>query len=271
MTAEELILDEFGRYYLGDELRVDDAFVNRIPVLAAASATRLARKSGATRESVVTVLRAMRDDRAHPLHREIGEQTLMWWVDDDNSWLQFQRLVDRIIESLGSDSSIRADRPANEQPAPALAVRRVVYDYGSAYVPTAHLGRLILTFDGETGTVDLTQEKGETRRAWRANLPLATWINLISTLQSSGFPKPPTSVEPPVPGSLPTKISWERDGQIESFAIAGTTTEYSDVTRIVWSILYQMVPGMLRGKPSDRVFPNTDIESPVEITTAVSS
>jgi hypothetical protein len=177
--------------------------------------------------------------------------------DDSIDW----DLVRRMLE--GTDLV-----PSDETSLVAtLGVRKVIYDYGSATNPTAYFGRIVITFNGETGLVNLVQEHGTKRRAWQAILPAETWRNLIGTLHRYGFPKAPTILEPPVPGSLSKTISWERRGQTESLTIAGRTPEYSDVNRIVWSVVSQIVPGMLRGNPSDWEFPATRIEGPHEIET----
>lgn len=145
------------------------------------------------------------------------------------------------------------------------AVRKVTYDYGTPDAPEARFGRIVLTFDGVAGTVELVQEQANAVRAWQAVLPPATWQNLIATMQRYDFPKPPVIVEPPRPGSLGKTISWDRGGRIESVAILGRTPDYSDVNRIVWSVVAQLVPDMLSDNPRDWEFPNTLVEAPREV------
>jgi hypothetical protein len=100
VTPQEIILDEFGCHYLGDELQVGNDFASRIPAMASASAKRLARKSGGELDKTITLLGDLRRDRAHPLLGTIGEQTLLWWADDAKAWELFGELVDAIIAEL---------------------------------------------------------------------------------------------------------------------------------------------------------------------------
>ncbi len=262
VTPQDILLDEFGCYYLGDEVRIDDAFEKQIPELAAASAKRLRKKSESSCESLALLLAAMRNDRNHPIVQQIGEQSLMWWADDDKAWHLFQQLVGEIIDRLSASGCSQASATSKPE---ALDVRKVVYDYGEANVPGAYLGRLVLTFDRDTSTVDLVQEHGDMVRGWRATLPSETWSKLIETLHRYEFPRPPTDVEPPVPGSISKTISWERQGQIESLTISGRTSDYSDVNRIVWSVVAQMVPGLLRGQPQNWDFPVTTVGTSIEL------
>ena len=103
MTAQEIVLKEFGCYYLGDEIASvgSDFAANEVPRLAAQSVKRMARKAGADgRAPLVELLDALRADRQHPLHHRIAESTLIWWTDDDESWASFQALVTAMIAGL---------------------------------------------------------------------------------------------------------------------------------------------------------------------------
>jgi hypothetical protein len=125
------------------------------------------------------------------------------------------------------------------------------------------LGRVVLTFNGEIGMVDLVQERGTKLRGWRATLPSETWNNLILTLHRYEFPKRATLLEPPVPGSISKTISWQRRGQLESVEVIGRSLDYADVNRIVWNVVAQMAPGVLSAMPPP--FPGSRIEMPMEL------
>jgi hypothetical protein len=99
VSDRDIILDELGRHYLGDELRLDATFADAIPSMAAASAARIAEMSRDL-ASVIGLLRELRADRAHPLLATIGEQTLLWWHEDDAAWRLFGRLIDEIVANL---------------------------------------------------------------------------------------------------------------------------------------------------------------------------
>ena len=177
-------------------------------------------------------------------------------IDDSIDW--------ELVRTMLGDSGI--DVPAAETSLAAkLGVRKVTYDYGEPNVPTSYVGRVVLTFDGETGLVELVQEIGDTLRAWQGILPAETWRNLLATLERCRFPKAPVISEPPVPGSLSATISWERHGQVESVLIAGRTTDYRDLNRFAWSVIAQMAPELIRGEPTDRIIPDTRIEQPYEM------
>jgi len=105
MTAQEIVLDELGCYYLGDEISpTGPGFVaNEVPRRAAESVERMARKAGVDgRAPLLDLLGALRVDRQHPLHERITAETLISWIDDDESWASFQALLDAIISGLQS-------------------------------------------------------------------------------------------------------------------------------------------------------------------------
>ncbi len=144
-----------------------------------------------------------------------------------------------------------------------LGVRKVWHDYGEPNAPRDPMGRIVLTFNGEIGMVELVQQRGTKLRGWRAGLPTETWNNLVETLHRYSFPKPATLLEPPVPGSVSKTIGWERRGQQESVRITGRSTDYSDINRIVWNVVAQMAPELLDATPP--AFPNTRVDTPLEL------
>ena len=102
MSPEKIVLDEFGAYYLGDELVVGPDFVGQqVPARAKASAARMiAALRGEDRAPVIALLRRLADNRNDPLHTKIGEHTMLWWADDDELFAVFGSLVDAMITEL---------------------------------------------------------------------------------------------------------------------------------------------------------------------------
>ncbi len=168
-------------------------------------------------------------------------------------------LIHRALEDTGVTIPDHVTSAVTE-----LGVREVTYEYGEANAPSAYLGRIVLAFNGETGMAKLIQEHGPTVRKWRAILPTDTWTNLLETLLRCGFPAAPTIMDPPVPGSVSTIITWNRRGKHESAVVLGRTPDYRDVNRIIWSVVEQMAPGLLGGNASDWIIPDTKILCPYE-------
>jgi len=180
-------------------------------------------------------------------------------MDESINW----DLMRRMLVGTGIDVPVKESSPVA-----TLGVRKFIYEIGNAHSPNSYFGRIALTFHGETGLVDLEQEQGPERRAWRATLPPETWSNLLATLQRYEFPKAPVIVEAPVLGSFASTLTWERHGKLETLTFSGRTPDYSDVNRIVFSIVAQMAPALLRGQPSEWSFPNTRVDHPREVKSA---
>jgi hypothetical protein len=102
--VEQAIEDEFGCYYLIDELppeRHNDFCRTQLPGIAAKSAERLRSAVGEDHvNDLVKVLRNLRNDPSHPLVTAIGEASLMGWADEPEDWHVFQTLLDAIIDHL---------------------------------------------------------------------------------------------------------------------------------------------------------------------------
>jgi len=94
------VLDEFGCYWLGDEIP-DVCSVSLMPE-ADRAAGRMVRRHGERASEVAVLLREMAADRSHPLFEPIAEGTLIWWTDDDPSWAKFQQVADRIADQITS-------------------------------------------------------------------------------------------------------------------------------------------------------------------------
>lgn len=98
-TLQQIIADEFSRHYREDE--VDIYKPGQLKARAEASAVRLSSTAGRARKvDLVALLRALRDDRVHPLHAAIGGRSELWWADDDESFAVFQQLVDWMLARL---------------------------------------------------------------------------------------------------------------------------------------------------------------------------
>jgi hypothetical protein len=102
-SPDELLLDEFGSYYLADELDdwTDAEFVQQIPEKAAESAKRLLWAGGrGAAAQIISTLQAIAGDRQHSLHEHISEHTLIDWRDEE-AWPVFQKLAAAIAQELG--------------------------------------------------------------------------------------------------------------------------------------------------------------------------
>ena len=101
-SPQDALLDEFGCYWLGDEIP-DVRSVSLMPE-AARAAGRVLRQHRERASEVAVLLRELAADRSHPLFGPIAEGTLISWTDDDASWAKFQqvahRIADRITEAL---------------------------------------------------------------------------------------------------------------------------------------------------------------------------
>ncbi|WP_143105077.1 hypothetical protein [Amycolatopsis regifaucium] len=98
-----MLLNEFGTYYLADELGyfVDDALEEH----ADHSATRIVRFHSDLAAEVADLLQKMAADPAHPLFETIGKETLYDWNGDQDSWAKFQRLARRMSEGIAKGIS----------------------------------------------------------------------------------------------------------------------------------------------------------------------
>lgn len=166
--------------------------------------------------------------------------------------------VRRVLEACGVEVDLPPVSPGWRA---RLGIRKVIYDWNPGG-PTRSCGPLLLTFNNETELVDLREQWGPHRKGWRAHLPAATWNHLIDTLNRYQFPRPVTDAAPRLPGSSSTRISWERDGELQDVGIGGRTADYSDVNRIAFSVIAQMAPELVNG---DHSFPNTEIEASREL------
>jgi hypothetical protein len=102
-SPHQAIENEFGCYYLGDELPPlqSDAFRASLPQRTWTSAIRLREAVGEDR--VGDLIRALESLKTTPdgiLMGEIESATLIGWTDDPQDWAVFQGLVDQIIDFL---------------------------------------------------------------------------------------------------------------------------------------------------------------------------
>jgi hypothetical protein len=101
---ERILVNEFSLYYQSDEIASVQApgFSSSIlPVMAQASATRMARALGPDgRDALIATLQAMRADRTHPLVWEVSGVTNLMWSDEAETWVAFQELMDLLVANL---------------------------------------------------------------------------------------------------------------------------------------------------------------------------
>lgn len=101
VNIQVILLSEFSRYYRGDEVETRQR--EQLQRRAEASAQQLKAvvgKDGVA--SLVALLEALRDDRLHPMHFEIGSRSGLCWSDDDNDFAAFQELAGWMIARLAS-------------------------------------------------------------------------------------------------------------------------------------------------------------------------
>ncbi len=139
-------------------------------------------------------------------------------------------------------------------------VRKIVFEH-LHYGPTARLGCLILSFDGEGGLVDLVQLIHTGRRHWRATLPTETWQRLVAVMERCQFPREADISTPRVPDSASAALSWDRGGIVEALSITGGTA-YAEVKRIAWAVMAQLAPDVV-GEAVEA--PGVRIENPLEL------
>jgi hypothetical protein len=100
----QTLLDEFGYYYMADELPSDlEDFLFR----AESSATRIVVDTGERASEVVDLLDVMSEDRWHPLFTMIEARSQLSWNGDDRTWRTFQTLAGRICDDIRSRSAGR--------------------------------------------------------------------------------------------------------------------------------------------------------------------
>ena len=100
-SPASLVLEEFGCYYLVDEVGVGPSFGLELERLAADSAARLTEEAGvAGTAGVVEVLKRMRDERADSMYAAIATASLIRWNEDAEIFSMFQQLVDAIVARL---------------------------------------------------------------------------------------------------------------------------------------------------------------------------
>lgn len=102
MNEEEILLNEFGCYYLADELPsiAPEHLASWLPAWAQASAQRLSADAGAEgTPRLLELLRAVRADRDHPLVARLSRESNIPWRDDD-AWPGLQAILDEIGRHL---------------------------------------------------------------------------------------------------------------------------------------------------------------------------
>ncbi len=239
MAPEQIIVDEFCAWYLGDEMLIDDVFMDQLPAMAARSAVRMASAAGPDGVgAVIELLDKARDDRSHPLLATIGRRTLFDWTADDEVFSVFQHLVDLMV------SSLRAG-PVTQ------SVTDIVWDYGTEFDPVSSVGRLTVTLRVD-GVVRLDQHARGRHRIWHARQAEGVWAFALSLLVKARFPTRPLVSAPTTPGISNFAISRRMSNggltRVElptGIAIPG----YDEVNAMMFSIVAQMNPHILGFQP----------------------
>jgi len=103
-SVEDLLMNEVGAYWLGEELgdvTWTSLVEDRLPGLAAQAAARLRYTVGEDRRpELQALLRAIRADPRHPLAQQIEAETQVEWSDDPVTWSVFQRLMDLLLQAI---------------------------------------------------------------------------------------------------------------------------------------------------------------------------
>ncbi|MCE9572196.1 MAG: hypothetical protein K8W52_03485 [Deltaproteobacteria bacterium] len=238
MSAEQIVLDEFGCYYLADDLDVGPGLIHEVPALAAASAERLALALGAAdRAPVIALLRELRDDPAHRLHRTIGHQTLLRWSSHDWLFRIFQQIADEII--------IRLEQGAS---APGAPTREVEFEYGNEHNPVSSVGRIAVSLTKD-GDARLSHWRRDRRRQWRATQRDGLWATLMSLLDAAAFPRQP---DQPAGGSPPDTPAFsltcrEEGGRARSIELApgAASRPHTELKRMFFALVDQFSTDIL--------------------------
>jgi hypothetical protein len=103
-TIERAIKQEFGCYYIADELPAqwsEDFIQVELPKKASSSSQTLKYMIGDEKvPELVGILRAMQNDPVHPLIQVICDSTLVDWTEEPEDWRILQSLLGLIAENL---------------------------------------------------------------------------------------------------------------------------------------------------------------------------
>ncbi|MBE9215064.1 hypothetical protein IQ247_20755 [Plectonema cf. radiosum LEGE 06105] len=104
IKIEEAIKQEFGCYYLAEEL--EEGWEDYLPQMAEHSAfrlrDRLEKHNSIT--DLIQLLQNARNNPDHPIVQLICEQTLIDWVDEPEDWQILQTLLDMIVVNLKQEA-----------------------------------------------------------------------------------------------------------------------------------------------------------------------
>lgn len=99
ISPQEALIQEFGTYYLADELMAD--WAKSLERWAWDSARRLIRRIGdAQAPDLIALLTAAQDDPEHPLVQTLCDETLVAWTDEPQEWHELQQLLETIAADL---------------------------------------------------------------------------------------------------------------------------------------------------------------------------
>jgi hypothetical protein len=187
MTPQQILLDEMGTYYIADELEISPDFTTEYAELIADSADRMRAAAGPQGlDELVALLRALRENRQHPVHDLLAKETQLSWGKKDGLFAIFQQLVDVWIAGLtGTSAPVSAPTPAK------LELREVTYEYGNENNPTATFGRFIVDVSSDA-SLHLTHYKAGQRREWHGKQTASVWPDVLAALTMAKFPIAPS-------------------------------------------------------------------------------
>ena len=121
-------------------------------------------------------------------------------------------------------------------------------------------------FDGAAGLVEVTLTTAHGRRQWLASLPDEAWLNLLSTLERSGFPATVGDMNE-VEGASHhrTRIARELRDSTESVLLERTASGYDQVNKLMSTLVDQVAPGVLPEVASLPECSETRVEDAFEV------
>lgn len=200
-------------------------------------------------QGLMSVAGVTADLRSRPLMEGPLEDALDW------------DLLRRILDGSGVELP---DRRTTQLV--ALGVHRVRYQVGEPHNPVDTSGQLTLTLSGEAGLARLVQLRGSQQREWIADMPPATWANLVTTMHRLGFPRQPAMPAVVPPGTAVTTLGWSRGGEVETVMLVGAMADYRDVNRLIFAMIAQIEIAVLGGELADWSQPGAELGPAAEVT-----
>lgn len=95
MTPANMLIEEFGCYYLDGEFDLDDSSLKSLAGLTASNVCHYLDATGI--DGFVSLLLSVREDPSHPVVHRIKKETMIDW-SRGHDWPIFQRQLDWIID-----------------------------------------------------------------------------------------------------------------------------------------------------------------------------